>query len=115
MEIISDDRATIARIMAMGTDYGPSRLAQISRQITVRRLATIRTRWGRKHTGTLVDKPGLFWTGWVTTPRGRHPYGRVIATHGSVWPDGTQSGPEEFNKSGQVPYEPPPEGWVYVP
>lgn len=93
-------------------------LDDITRAITCRRLATVEVAgfWHRRRiTGTLLQDTKNRGYSWVTAAKGaRSVYGRIVATHGTVWPDRTHSGPE-YPINSKIPYTPPPEGWVYAP
>lgn len=82
------------------------------RSQTCRRLATIRTRLGREHTGVLTQDDPRKRTGWVYLAGGRVRYGTIVANHGSIWPDGEHQ-PEPDGTVG-APYVSPPDGWTYV-
>jgi hypothetical protein len=102
------DRATIMRIQAQfGLDFETAYRSQ-----TCRRLATVRTRFGRRYTGSLTQHGGGGF-GWVRTVDGSSHFGRVIANHGTVWPDGRHESERDGEVSG-APYEPPPADWVYI-
>ena len=81
------------------------------RSLTCRRLATVETKCGKRATGTLVQDRTIT-SGWVNTGS-RIVYGKIVANHGTVWPDGKHA-PEPEGIAG-APYIPPPEGWEYIP
>lgn len=103
------DPADLATAERLRMQFGiPADVAYRSQ--TCRRLATVRTRFGRLHTGSLVQDKTID-HGWVNDGRRTH-YGRIVANHGTVWPDGEQHA--EPDGIAGAPYVPPPTDWKYV-